>query len=74
MLTTDDFQDDMEVETEANVYEPFDEYVKQVEIQYLKYVFSTENGQLNISSTQADEYIRNFFVLLFSLNRFIKCD
>jgi hypothetical protein len=25
-------KDDMEVETEANVYEPFDEYVKQVEM------------------------------------------
>ena len=26
----------MEVETEANVYEPFDEYVKQVEMKLLK--------------------------------------
>ena len=42
-LTTDDVQDelcdtikdDMEVETEANVYEPFDEYVKQVEMKPL---------------------------------------
>ena len=43
MITTDDVQDklcdtiknDMEVETEANVYEPFDEYVKQVEMKPL---------------------------------------
>ena len=26
----------MEVETEANVYEPFEEYVKQVEVKQLK--------------------------------------
>jgi hypothetical protein len=26
----------MEVETEANVYEPFDDYVKQVEIKEIK--------------------------------------
>ena len=31
----DTIKDDMEVETEANVYEPFDEYVKQVEMKPL---------------------------------------
>ena len=32
----DTIKDDMEVETEANVYEPFEEYVKQVEVKQLK--------------------------------------
>ena len=31
----DTIKDDMEVETEANVYEPFYEYVKQVEMKPL---------------------------------------
>ena len=42
MLTTDDIQDEcdtikdvMEVETEATVDEPFEEYVKQVEVKPL---------------------------------------
>ena len=33
--------DDMEVDTEANVYEPFEEYVKQVEVKPLKLIDMT---------------------------------
>jgi hypothetical protein len=48
MLTTDDFQDDMEVETEANVYEPFDEFVKQVEMKPLDDTSAEDENEMKV--------------------------
>jgi hypothetical protein len=38
----------MEVETEANVYEPFDEYVKQVEVKPLDNTSAEVEGEMNV--------------------------
>ena len=48
MLTTDDFQDDMEVETEAYVYEPFDEFVKQVEMKPFDDTSAEVENEMNV--------------------------
>ena len=41
-------KDDMEVETEANVYEPFDEYVKQVEMKPLDDTSAEVENEMNV--------------------------
>ena len=38
----------MEVETEANVYEPFDEYVKQVEVKPLVDTSAEVEKEMNV--------------------------
>jgi hypothetical protein len=38
----------MEVETEANVYEPFDEYVKQVEVKPLDNTSAEIEKEMNV--------------------------
>ena len=38
----------MEVETEANVYEPFDEYVKQVEVKPLDDTSAEVEKEMNV--------------------------
>ena len=38
----------MEVETEANVYEPFDEYVKQVEMKLLDDTSAKVENEMNV--------------------------
>jgi hypothetical protein len=48
MLTTDDFQDEMEVETEANVYEPFDEFVKQLEMKPLDDTSAEDENEMKV--------------------------
>ena len=41
----------MEVETEANVYEPFDEYVKQEEIKPLDDTSAEVENEMNVNIT-----------------------
>jgi hypothetical protein len=38
----------MELETEANVYEPFDEYVKQVEMKLLADTSAEVENEMNV--------------------------
>ena len=38
----------MELETEANVYEPFDEYVKQVEMKLLDDTSAEVENEMNV--------------------------
>jgi hypothetical protein len=38
----------MEVESEANVYEPFDEYVKQVEVKPLDDTSAKVENEINV--------------------------
>ena len=38
----------MEVETEANVYEPFDEYVNQVEMKLLDETSAEVENEMNV--------------------------
>ena len=44
----DTIKDDMELETEANVYEPFDEYVKQVEMKPLDDTSAEVENEMNV--------------------------
>jgi hypothetical protein len=44
----DTIKDDIEVETEANVYEPFDEYVKQVEMKLLDDTSAEVENEMNV--------------------------
>jgi hypothetical protein len=44
----DTIKDDMEVETEANVHEPFDEYVKQEEFKPLDDTSAEVENEMNV--------------------------
>ena len=44
----DTIKDDMEVETEANVYEPFDEYVNQVEMRRFDDTSAEVENEMNV--------------------------
>ena len=50
-MNSDTIKDDIDIETEANIYEPFGDYVKQVEEKLLEDIFDNVKNEMNVDGT-----------------------